>query len=453
MATGNIWAMKQGDRIGSPFAGTVSGLQFASDYISTAPGGRMVICPGDIACGSTTVTLLGSNSSTVIIEGSGERATSLTYTGTGRFIVVGQDDGDHSGTADSYNGAGPSLRLKDLKLAGPGQASTATGLTDWENGYARYENVFFDQWLHGYFGIGADVVTFDTCLFNRCGKGAFLASRADQTTFSSCSFQACDIQANIEYAYGSRFLGCTFVFPIVADIVFDAPASPTQGGDERLEVASTIVGCWFESGTTPQVPRHIWVGSNGTSTRRIEGVTVYGGNLLAANTLNFMDVEAATQVSIDRLYQSGTISNKLVNIVTVSGLSQVVNIGDNRTNPSAAYLGGTTGATQQVVKRTRTTNSSAFAASFDTNADSGEVVEIGALTNNITINAPSNALRGRRLTYLITQDGTGGRTVTWNSVFKQAWSDTGNTASKRSSIQFYYNGTNWNQVGAQSPYI
>jgi len=99
--------------------------------------------------------------------------------------------------------------------------------------------------------------------------------------------------------------------------------------------------------------------------------------------------------------------------------------------------------------------SPAFAASLTIDASAGDTVVVGALTANITaVNAPTNPTTGQRLTILFLQDGTGGRTVAgWNAVFKQAWADTGNTLNKRSSISFVYDGTNWIQVGAQSPYL
>jgi hypothetical protein len=75
------------------------------------------------------------------------------------------------------------------------------------------------------------------------------------------------------------------------------------------------------------------------------------------------------------------------------------------------------------------------------------------LNGNTTINAPTNPVDGLHHTFLLIQDGTGGWTVTWDPIFKHAWSNTGNTAGKQSAITFVYNGTNWIQVGAQGPYV
>lgn len=75
------------------------------------------------------------------------------------------------------------------------------------------------------------------------------------------------------------------------------------------------------------------------------------------------------------------------------------------------------------------------------------------LGGNRTIGAPTNPVKGQRITYFVRQDGTGGRTLAWNAVFKVSWSDVGNTASKTSGITFEYDGANWMQVSAQGPYV
>lgn len=68
---------------------------------------------------------------------------------------------------------------------------------------------------------------------------------------------------------------------------------------------------------------------------------------------------------------------------------------------------------------------------------------MGTLTNNITIAAPTNSHVGARLTFFFLQDGTGGRTITWNGAFTQNYADTGNTLGKRMKISFIYNGATW----------
>ncbi len=85
------------------------------------------------------------------------------------------------------------------------------------------------------------------------------------------------------------------------------------------------------------------------------------------------------------------------------------------------------------------------------NVGTSKIIYISA-TSSVTVNAPTNMQAGDKVTFVVTQDGAGGRTVSWNAVFKHEWSDTGNTANKISSINFIYNGTNWLQTGKQTGY-
>lgn len=88
-----------------------------------------------------------------------------------------------------------------------------------------------------------------------------------------------------------------------------------------------------------------------------------------------------------------------------------------------------------------------YAASYTPNPVKSDAVVVATLTGGITINAPSPAYRGQRLQFVFTQDGTGGRTVTWNAVFKVNWTpDT--AANKKNTVEFIYDGTNWVQTSS-----
>lgn len=69
------------------------------------------------------------------------------------------------------------------------------------------------------------------------------------------------------------------------------------------------------------------------------------------------------------------------------------------------------------------------------------------LTGNTTFDAPLNPTVGDVLNFTLIQDGTGGRTTTWNSVFKVSCALT-TTASTKTGISFRYDGTHWVQQGA-----
>lgn len=61
----------------------------------------------------------------------------------------------------------------------------------------------------------------------------------------------------------------------------------------------------------------------------------------------------------------------------------------------------------------------AYAGSVTPNADIADIVNVGQLTGNITINAPTatGVQDGQQLRFRFSTDSTAGRTINWNSVF------------------------------------
>lgn len=92
-----------------------------------------------------------------------------------------------------------------------------------------------------------------------------------------------------------------------------------------------------------------------------------------------------------------------------------------------------------------------IAASATITADAllGHVVNVGAITEATTVAAPANPYTGAELDFMFLQDGTGGFTLTWDSIFKKASDPADGTANQVMATSFVYNGTNWIQkVGA-----
>jgi hypothetical protein len=85
----------------------------------------------------------------------------------------------------------------------------------------------------------------------------------------------------------------------------------------------------------------------------------------------------------------------------------------------------------------------AYAATIDVNPDAGEYVIVGALTGAITITAANGRAIGKRLTFDMTQDATGGRVVTFDAIFKAGAFAPNTAASKRNIVAFMYDGTNY----------
>lgn len=109
---------------------------------------------------------------------------------------------------------------------------------------------------------------------------------------------------------------------------------------------------------------------------------------------------------------------------------------------SKTVTGGTfSGVT--VLNPASTSQTLTDAATIDWDMNSGEVATV-TLGGNRTMAAPTNLKKGTYILHVI-QDGTGSRTITWNSVFKWSFAvaptlSTG--AGKRDIISFVSDGTN-----------
>lgn len=87
-----------------------------------------------------------------------------------------------------------------------------------------------------------------------------------------------------------------------------------------------------------------------------------------------------------------------------------------------------------------------YAASITPDINNGTIVYVSTLTGNITVNEPTNPILGASIDIRFAQDGTGGRTITWNAVFKKA-ADGAGTAGQVGVTRFFFDGSNWIQVG------
>ena len=85
----------------------------------------------------------------------------------------------------------------------------------------------------------------------------------------------------------------------------------------------------------------------------------------------------------------------------------------------------------------------AYAATVDVDPNLGEYVVLGPLTGAITITAANGRQIGKRLTFDMTQDGTGGRVVTWDAIFKAGAFSPNTAAGKRNVVSFLFDGTNY----------
>jgi len=88
-------------------------------------------------------------------------------------------------------------------------------------------------------------------------------------------------------------------------------------------------------------------------------------------------------------------------------------------------------------------------ATINWDASTQDVCKV-TLGGNRTLAAPTNNTTGQFISILVIQDGTGSRTLTWNSVFEFA-SDTAPTLTTTANLGdvfvFRYNGSKWLEVG------
>ena len=143
--------------------------------------------------------------------------------------------------------------------------------------------------------------------------------------------------------------------------------------------------------------------------------------------------------------QNFTVRNhSFQNDITVDDTTTTLSLGSSNKNRVFYQKSGTNIASTQGALVIPT----GFSASFTPDLAAGSIITM-TLTDNTTFNAPTNGISGSELTFSLTQDGTGGRVVTWAAAFKQNW--TPNTAAgKINSITFFYDGTNWIQTSERT---
>lgn len=89
----------------------------------------------------------------------------------------------------------------------------------------------------------------------------------------------------------------------------------------------------------------------------------------------------------------------------------------------------------------------AYAATITPDASIGEVVNVGALTAGITVNAPTNPTKYGRLVFMFVQGGAGAFAITWNAAFKKAADPGAGATGTKAVTEYLYDGANWIQQG------
>jgi parallel beta-helix repeat protein len=202
----------------------------------------------------------------------------------------------------------------------------------------------------------------------------------------------------------------------------------------------------------------------------IEAVTTTGsgntckGNVITGNTVDSSNMDnVANTVNVKLLNTSGTVTDIAVvgNALTKLDASSACTHGiyesgvvansayvaNNVRGPTSAGINLAGGTGSHIANNPGWDQPPYFlggnsGTAFTPNALNGEL-QLWTLTGNVTIGAPTNPRTGLRLRFILKQDGTGGRTVTWNAAFLVGSWVPKPGIGQTSEISFIYDGTNW----------
>lgn len=115
-----------------------------------------------------------------------------------------------------------------------------------------------------------------------------------------------------------------------------------------------------------------------------------------------------------------------------------------------ALIAGTQTLTNKRI--TQRVSAVTYAASIDINADSFDFLSCASLTGNVAVNAPTGTpTDGQRLVVRLTQDGTGGRTITYNAAFVTTGATVTTLSTTETREFFWHSGrSKWIQVAFTS---
>jgi len=192
----------------------------------------------------------------------------------------------------------------------------------------------------------------------------------------------------------------------------------------------TLVGCVADSNSRSSAGTYPALDFWATTNSLVEGLVCYdrksdGSTTWQTHALRMRSSSTGNRVSLTHSGSGGAVVSTPIMSASTSLAGN-----DIRINSQAAF---------QTIT---------YAASITPDPFVGNVVEV-TLTGALTINAPGNGpyVAGTTLTFILIQDGTGGRVTTFNAAYKTNWTPV-TTASKTNTISFAYDGTSWWQQSA-----
>lgn len=165
--------------------------------------------------------------------------------------------------------------------------------------------------------------------------------------------------------------------------------------------------------------------NNGTGATTFSNVQIDASSLVSMTGGCSFDRNANTQHPAFALALSNSATSNIIQMTTNNFTATTKVSMSSNSWPNVVQVDGSSGS-----------NNIAYGATVTPDLSKASLLNIGALTGNITIAAPSSSFNtGNHLTIVFNQDGTGGRTVTWNAAFNTTWQPT-KIANSTSSISF-----------------
>ena len=223
-----------------------------------------------------------------------------------------------------------------------------------------------------------------------------------------------------------------------------------------ITTAATTVGA-LNSGSITSGFGTIDTGSSAiTTTGLISGGSLDIDNVLInGTTIGHTDDTDLMTVADGLLTVAGEVSMTTLDIggTNVSATAAEINYSDlatlGTTAASKIFTADANNLTAISGAVVLTEDTLTFDATQDWDVRASPVAKV-TLTANVTFDAPTNPTTGQYIAIVCIQDGTGSRTISWNSVFefKDDTTPTATTtASKGDMFTFRYNGGKWLEVG------
>lgn len=453
------WMTRDWGLIGDGASDNTDALQYAIDTLTAAGGGTIWIGPGRymhrgiiLKTGvvlrgagprSTKLVLIGgANNHCIVIYPSSDAVEPNAYmTGVMDIGIDGQrklqsDTGLHHGIVYVTNpvvGKATNDLDQDMhhlfqdvhieNIAGTGFYSSGRGESRLINVRALYCQQYGFQ-------IGVDTF-LAFCTAAQTGSHGFVANAVGSGRLVGCkAFYAGRLIDQGTYAGNSVTAAGFWLANSWTLSLVDCEAQDCMGQGFFLENSNriTLAGCLADS--------------NSVNTGNFAGFQLWNSDYCTLAGCIAME-RKADGVNSNQLYAVDLRGGDDHNIIDVTHSAM-----NNATIGTALFPGSTiTSSTVNVNGSNYGLQTPVYAASYTPDPYNGEVV-LMTLTGAITVNNPTTApYPGQRMTFVFVQDATGGRVVTWGSLFKQNWTPT-TTASRRNTISFVYDGTNWQQISS-----